>query len=469
MNTTAKMIVVLGLIAAISAGLLAGANLLTRDKIADNVTARLEKTLAQVIDAEVFAAQSDSEYPLWRAIKNGELVGYVLRLTGQGYSAAGIDLLVGMDTQAKVTGVLVFSHSETPGLGSKVAAESYLAQFKGKGLDSAFAAGEDVDAISGATSSSMAVIGSVRKAVQYVGVYAGLAEKAEIDFASVPDGVYTGVGRGFGGDITVQVTFAGGKLTALEILSHSESPDVSGPALTNIPQAMIAEQTVQVDTVSGATLSSEGIMAAVRDALAEFSGEGEAPIDIGDLLPGEYTGTARGFKSDIAVRVTVAGGKITDIQVLSQDETPDIGGVAFEGLITAIKAEQSLDVDLVSGATFTSEGLLQAVKNALRSEVALDLSSLADGEYTGEAEGFSRAPIQVTFTVAAGKISAVRVLTHGDTADLAEPAFSQIGAALEESQSLELDLVSGATFSSQGFLNALINAIKAGPSSGADQ
>ncbi|HBS94039.1 MAG TPA: hypothetical protein DEA85_08485 [Firmicutes bacterium] len=469
MNQTAKMIVVLGLIAAISAGLLAGVNMLTKDIIAANSEERLYETLAQVIDADEFIRQEETELAFWHAMKNGELAGYVVRLVGKGYSSAGIDMLVGLDSEARVTGVLIFSHSETPGLGSKVAAAGYLDQFVGKGLESPFAAGEDVDAISGATSSSMAVIGSVRKAVQFVGAYAGLVEDTSIDFAKVPDGVYTGTGRGFGGDITVKVTFAGGKLTDVEIVSHKESPNVSDPAIKQIPQAMIDEQTVEVDAVSGATMSSEGIKAAVRDALAEFGGQADVPIDISSLLPGKYTGTARGFSSDITVEVTVAGGKITEITIISQDDTAEVSGPAFAAIIAAIKQEQSLDVDLVSGATYSSEGLVEAVKNALRSEGVLDLSYLPDGKYIGEAEGFSREPIRVSFTMKDGRISSVQILTHGDTVGVAEPAFSQLSSAIEVGQTLDVDLVSGASYSSQGMLDAMINAIKAGPSSGTGQ
>ena len=366
--------------------------MLTADTIKANSEKRLYETLAQVIEADEFEAQEGTEFPLWLAKTNGEVVGYVVRLTGQGYSSDGIDLLVGLDAQATVKGVLVFSHSETPGLGSKVAEQSYLAQFVGKGLDSAFVPGEDVDAISGATSSSMAVIGSVRKAVDFVGKYVGLTEETGIDFANIPDGEYVGKGRGFGGDITVKLTFSGVKLIALEIVSHNESPNVSDPAIENLPQAIIDQQTVEVDAVSGATMTSEGIIAAVKDALAEFSGEDEAPIDLGSLLPGKYTGTARGFSSDITVEVTVAAGKILDIVVVSQDDTPEIAGPALATLVEAIIEEQSLEVDLVSGATYSSEGLVAAVKNALRSDPVVDLSLLPDGNYTGRQRASAGTP-----------------------------------------------------------------------------
>jgi RnfABCDGE-type electron transport complex G subunit len=469
MNTTVKMIVVLGLISAISAGLLAGVNMLTADTIAANSEKRLYDKLAQVLDADEFEVQEGTEFPLWLGKTKGEVVGYVVRLTGQGYSSDGIDILVGMDSQATVNGVLIFSHSETPGLGSKVADQGYLAQFVGKGLDSAFVPGEDVDAISGATSSSMAVIGSVRKAVNLVGDFAGLSESAGIDFSSVPDGVYTGKGRGFGGDITVKLTFAGGKLTALEIVSHSESPNVSDPAIDKLPQLIIDQQTAEVDAVSGATMTSEGIIAAVKDALAEFGSGVEVPIDLNSLLPGKYTGTARGFSSDITVEVTVAAGEILDIVIVSEDDTPEVSGPAFEAIVTAIKQEQSLDVDLVSGATYSSQGLVAAVKDALGSEGVLDLSLLPDGNYLGEAEGFSRDPIQVSFTIKGGSIGSVQVLSHNDTPGRADEAFNQIGPSIEARQSLDVDLVSGATYSSQGMLEAIINAIVAGPRSGTGQ
>jgi RnfABCDGE-type electron transport complex G subunit len=464
MKTSLKMIIVLGLIAAISAGALAGVHLWTAPLIEENARIRLQQTLAQVIDAEEFVEQEGAEYPLWHAMKGGNLVGYVVRLVGQGYSSAGIDLLIGLDTEAKVQGVHVFSHSETPGLGDRVAGEDFLAQFKGKGLEDPIASGTDVDAISGATSSSMAVIGSVRRAVQFIGAYAGLVEETTLDFAQIPDGVYTGSGRGFGGEITVEVTFAGGQLTDLKVLSHSETSGISDPAFAQIPKAIKEQQTVDVDAVSGATMSSEGIKDAVRNALAEFGGDGPAdtPIDITTLLPGKYLGKAKGFMDDISVEVIVVSGRIEKIKVLSHDDTQDIAEPAFASLIDVLIEAQDFEVDLVSGATYSSQGLIDAVKNALRSEVILDISALADGSYSGEAEGFSGL-LQVSFMVAGGRIESMKVEAHNDTPDIAEPAFNQLLDAIIGGQTLEVDLVSGATYSSQGLLDAIKEAIKNGP------
>lgn len=464
MNTTLRMILVLGLIAAVSAGLLAGVNMWTSPIISENSQIRLTETLSKVIDADEFIEQEDQEYPLWHAEKNGKLVGYVVRLIGQGYSSAGIDILVGLNEEAEVQGVYIFSHSETPGLGDKVAGSKFLTQFAGKGIDDPIASGTDIDAISGATSSSVAVIGSVRRAVQFVGKYAGLIESTEIDFAEIPDGVYSGTGRGFGGDIAVEVTFEGGRLTKVTIVSHNETKGISDPAFNKVPQAMVDEQSIEVDTVSGATMTSEGIIAAVLNALAEFGGGGvDTPINIGSMLPGKYTGSAKGLRDGLTVEVRIAAGRIEGITVISHNETPDYADPAFAALIPSIIDAQDLDVDLVSGATFSSEGLINAIKKALRSEGILDVSGLGDGEYTGEANGFSRNPIRVSFVVKAGKIESMEVLSHSDTPDYANPAFKQLIDAILDSQSLDVDLVSGATYSSEGMLAAVVNAMKNGP------
>jgi|SRR5690554_3620035 len=465
MNTSLKMILVLGLIAAISAGVLSGINLLTGPIIEEQAEIRLQETLAQVLEAEEFVEQEGSEYILWHAQDNGNLVGYVVRLLGQGYSSDGIDILVGLDSDAVVQGVYIFSHSETPGLGDKVAAADFLTQFEGKGLDDAIASGDDVDAISGATSSSMAVIGSVRNAVQFVGSYAGLVEEAPtIDFASIPDGVYAGTGRGFGGELSVEVTIEGGELTNVLVTQHGETAGISDPALSQIPDAMVESQSVEVDTVSGATMTSDGIISAVRDALAEFGGgEADAPIEISTLLPGKYVGAADGYKGEISIEVIVSAGKISEITVLSHTDTTDIADPAFDTVISNIVEDQSLEVDLVSGATFSSEGLIDAVKDALRSDVILDISSLADGEYSGEAEGFSGDPIQVTFVVEDGEIVSLEA-QHSDTPDVANPAINELKDAIIDGQTLEVDLVSGATYTCQGLLDAIKKAIQNGPS-----
>ncbi|WP_409227964.1 FMN-binding protein [Gudongella sp. SC589] len=79
--------------------------------------------------------------------------------------------------------------------------------------------------------------------------------------------VLTGVGEGFGGDITVEVTLEGEDITNVVVLEHSESAGISDPAIEEVPAAIVAADSTDVDTVSGATYTSDGIIEAVNAAL----------------------------------------------------------------------------------------------------------------------------------------------------------------------------------------------------------
>jgi uncharacterized protein with FMN-binding domain len=77
----------------------------------------------------------------------------------------------------------------------------------------------------------------------------------------------TGVGEGFGGPIEVEVTMEGETITAVEVVSHSESDGISDPAIEGIPAAIVEANSTEVDAVSGATYTSEGIIYAVNNAI----------------------------------------------------------------------------------------------------------------------------------------------------------------------------------------------------------
>ena len=83
------------------------------------------------------------------------------------------------------------------------------------------------------------------------------------------DGTYNGIGEGYAGEIEVEVTVEGGEITSVEILEHNESDGISETAINELPNQIVETQTYDVDTVSGATNSSEGILGAVKDALAD--------------------------------------------------------------------------------------------------------------------------------------------------------------------------------------------------------
>ena len=89
-----------------------------------------------------------------------------------------------------------------------------------------------------------------------------------------------------------------------------------------------------------------------------------APEDI-QLAPNEYIGEADGFGGPIKVKVTMDGDKISMIDVLSHNETAGVSGPAFETIPQAIIDAQSTSIDVASGATLSSKGIMAAVENAL--------------------------------------------------------------------------------------------------------
>ena len=81
---------------------------------------------------------------------------------------------------------------------------------------------------------------------------------------------------------------------------------------------------------------------------------------------GEYEGTGEGYKGPVEVLVKVEKGKIEEVKVLSHQDTPDIAESAIEKLTTSMEKNNKVEVDTVSGATNTSKGVIEAVKNALK-------------------------------------------------------------------------------------------------------
>ncbi len=89
-------------------------------------------------------------------------------------------------------------------------------------------------------------------------------------------GNYTATATGHNGDIKVEVIVDDTSITKVEILEHNESPSISDPAIERIPQSIVADQTLAVDTISGATVTSEAIIAAVTEALKQADGDIDA-------------------------------------------------------------------------------------------------------------------------------------------------------------------------------------------------
>lgn len=171
----------------IAAALVTGAWLYTRQDIADNAARRTLAEISAVLPANLYdnAPHRDvvlldtgggKPLPVYRARRNGVRAAAVLTIAAPDGYIGPVQLLVGIAADGRVLGVKVASHVETPGIGALIADRDspWLAAFAGRSLadppEARWAVrndGGDFDAIAGATVSSRAVVGGVRRAVQY--------------------------------------------------------------------------------------------------------------------------------------------------------------------------------------------------------------------------------------------------------------------------------------------------------------
>lgn len=318
------------------------------------------------------------------------------------------------------------------------------------------------------------------------------------------DGTYQGSGTGFGGTITVQVTISGGKIASIDILSASgETPSYFASA-QGVIDRMISGQTPNVDAVSGATYSSNGIIQAVQNALSKAGNDSAAvsttptptarPTVKPTAIPkpaanttykdGTYTAEAEGFDGPVKVTITIKNGKITKMTNTNTD-TREYFSKAWSKIQPAILKKQGVyGVDTVSGATFSSNGILEAAQKALaKAETTArptvkptatpavtpkptaspdtpdtPVSEYRDGTYSGRARGYSGF-VTITVTIRDGRITEV-TNTNTDTASFFKKAWKTLQPAIMEKQSADgIDTVSGATYSSQGILGGAQQAL----------
>ncbi|RGI37139.1 FMN-binding protein [Ruminococcus sp. OM07-7] len=329
-------------------------------------------------------------------------------------------------------------------------------------------------------------------------------EQAQVAKGSfdLTDGVYKGTGTGYAGDITVAVQIKDKQIVAIDILSSSDDAAFFKRAQAVIDK-IIEGQTLDVDTVSGATYSSRGIISAVKNALTgekdsgttgqSQSGSGaaagsstsvQAVEDPSAYKDGTYYGTGSGFGGTLKVKVEISGGKITSIQIMENQDGSEYISKA-SALINTIIQNQSTNVDTVSGATYSSVGIIQAVRNAL-SQAAVSTSGTTtsgeagnagnsgnqnqdtsaatgnfpykEGIYYGTAEGYS-GNVSVAVVIQEKSIKAILITETSDDEAFFQRAMGVVKNVLK-TQRTEVDTVSGATYSSKGILGAIQNALK---------
>ena len=335
---------------------------------------------------------------------------------------------------------------ETPNIGTLAVDQLPASIFEANSLS--------VDSVSGATITSTAIKNAAAQAIESAGFDPAnfgfvKEEKKEVvvDTSDIPADAVTATGeaQGLGGPVKVEITATADKIYNLVATGDNETPGIGTKALEELPGAIISANSVDVDAISGATVTSDAIKEAAKKALesAGFSGgsadaadtketaaETEKAADEKKDIPADavtVTGEAQGLGGPVKVEITATADKIYDVVATGDKETPGIGSKALEELPEAIISANSVDVDAISGATVTSDAIKEAAKKALESadfdkadskeseaetKKASDDKSASD-EVTaeGEAQGLG-GPVKVEITATADKI--IKLVATGD-------------------------------------------------------
>ncbi len=209
-------------------------------------------------------------------------------------------------------------------------------------------------------------------------------------FTAPAGGTFTGTGAGFGGDITAIVTVADGKITACTLAGDKETPAIGGAALPKLEEQVKAAGSADIDGVSGATMTSNGVKAAVAAALAQ-GGSAQK----GTVKDGTYTASATGFSwmGPVVCDVTFKDGKLTEVKVVEEHETytGEMFHMVTGKYIPRIIENQSLAVDAVAGAT-VSCGAVRTILTDAIGQAGGDLAdwntSIAKKNDTVKLEGY---------------------------------------------------------------------------------
>ncbi len=268
----------------------------------------------------------------------------------------------------------------------------------------------NIDAVSNATMSRNGIKEAVEKAL------AKAQPKAE---GFIP-GTYEGEGKGYSETEPVKV-----KVTVDEKAITAVPNEVPFGVMNfeTYSKALIGRTDGNIDAVSNATMSRNGIKEAVEKALAQARGEStEANAAPMSFTPGEYTATSYGYNGTLTIKVTFDADEIKGIDVITNTETGHVGDIAFEIMIPEMIEANGSGVDAVSGATFSTRALRNAVNDAAEQAKCTNMEAFK----AAKVEHKAGEPVTVRYDVVivgaggAGIAAAAQAALDGNTVLLIE-------------------------------------------------
>ena len=230
-------------------------------------------------------------------------------------------------------------------------------------------------------------------------------------------GEYTASAQGMDGPVTVTATFDESGITDVSVDVSGETAGIGAEIADEVQKQILEAQSAEIDGVAGATVSSQAVAAAVADLIAQASGEAgdaDAPIS---FTEGTYTATTDGYNGPVTFGVTFSADALTDVTVTESAETAHVGTPAYEIVIPAMIEANGTGVDGLSGATFTTRAIREAVNDAAEQAGCTNL----DAFMKNTVEVVAQDPIEETYDVVivgaggAGISAAAQAAQDGNT------------------------------------------------------
>lgn len=407
MKKTLYLACFLAIVSALAGGLLAAVNEVTAAKINANALAEVMGSLEKVFPGTTYAEVTEytDESGLVTGVYQAEGQGYMFQVETSGFKDT-IKFVLGIDNDSKIVGYDVISISETSGIGSRVAEDDFRNTVIGK------TTGDKVDTLSGATISSTAVVKGLDAAKA---VYASLSgnaapapstptapettkePEAPASSATVLDQQEDGSqvtvtveAKGFQGNntYTVVIDKDSQEVLSVAMTTFNDTPGVGDVVndeyLAGFAGLNTADAISAVDVKSGATYTSNSAIDAVKAAWnavftveadqptagADNAGEDAAVLTSADGALETYTVKAKGFQGDNEYEVVIDTEKqeVVSVKMTAFNDTLGVGDTVNDDYLAGFAGLKSEDeiakVDVKSGATFTSNSAIEAVRAA---------------------------------------------------------------------------------------------------------
>lgn len=173
-----------------------------------------------------------------------------------GMSKVKVNITVNQD---KITDVKLDTEGESKNFG-----QAAMKELRGQILE---AQSPDIDGVSGASLTTKAVREATKEALEQA---SGKGHEINLN---LKDGTFTGESFGHGGPLEVTVTTDNNQIKDVKVTKQTESPNVADRAMENIPAEIVKQQTLGVDAITGATLTSRAVLNAAEDAIKKADGD----------------------------------------------------------------------------------------------------------------------------------------------------------------------------------------------------